>query len=76
MLGTLVLEAITIDLIVGFSNCQLFWKLDIHIFPRTPKSAQSKSKKAFKYAYEFELKKARIANINKVAGGPTRCVGS
>ena len=32
----------------------MFWKLDIHTFLGTPRSAQSDFGKAFKYAFEVE----------------------
>ena len=32
----------------------MFWKLDIHTFLGTPRSAQSDFEKAFKYAFEVE----------------------
>ena len=50
-------EAITFDPTVSFSFCQVFWKLDINNFPRTPKLAQLKSGKTFKYAIEVGWEK-------------------
>lgn len=58
-------KAITFDPTVGFSIYLVFWKLDIQKFPGTPRSAQSKSGKAFKYVFKAGLVKARTANVSR-----------
>ena len=54
---SLLLEAITFDPIVGFSNCQVFRKLDIHTFPWIPRLAQSDFGKAFKWSIKVRTAK-------------------
>ena len=51
------LEAITFDLTILFSKSQVFWKLDIHIFPMPLESIQSKFRKAFKWLTEVRIEK-------------------
>ena len=61
-------KAITFDPTIGVSISLVFWKLDIHKFPRTSRSTQSESKKAIKYAIEVRTEKQekKIANVNRV----------
>ena len=65
-----ILEAITFDSIVRISIYLVFRKLKVHTFPRTARSAQSESGKAFKCAMKFRIEKLeddKIADISPVA---------
>ena len=62
-------EAITFDPTMGFSISLLFKKLDIQIFSRTPRLAQSEFGKAFKYVVKVGTKKreeGKIVDISRV----------
>jgi len=50
-----LLKAITLDLTVGFLISLVFSKLDIQIFPGTPRSTRSNFRKAFKYVSKVKL---------------------
>ena len=52
-------KTIAFDSTVGFSNCQVFWKLDIHTFPGIPRSTQLEFGKAFKSTIECRTKKGQ-----------------
>ena len=66
---SLLLEAITFDPTVWFSKGQVFWKLDISIFPVPPRSGQSKSEKASKSAVEVKTKKWKKPKLLISANG-------
>ena len=56
-----LLDAIIFDSTIGISISLVFRKLDIHIFPRIPRSAQLEFGKNFKYASEVKPgKKSRL----------------
>ena len=69
-------EAITFDPTVGFSISLVFWKLDIQSFPRTLRSTQSESRKAFKYTSEVNQEKAKIADVSRVASNRRKPKGN
>ena len=52
-------KIITFDLTIGFSISLVFWKLEIQRFLETPRSTQSESEKALKYASKVELGKGQ-----------------
>ena len=70
---SMLLEAITFDLTVGFSISLVFWKLDIYIFLGTPRLVQSKFGKILKYASKVRLEKGETADVNK--GGQQHLCG-
>ena len=79
-------KVITFDPTILILMYLVFWKLDIHIFPGTPRSLQSKSGKTSKCATKVKTEKVHkdeIADISqaqpsaptRAAGAPTRCAG-
>ena len=67
---------ITFDPTVGFSICLVLWKLDIQRFLGTTRSIESESGKPSNMLQKLDQEKAKIANVSRVADGPTRCVRS
>ena len=65
-------KTITFYLIIRFPISSVFWKLDIQSFPEKPRSAQSKSGKSFKYAFESRSEKVRTVDVSKGGRWPLK----
>ena len=61
-------KVITFDLTVGFLISLALWKLEIHRFPETPISPQSKSGKTSKYVFEVRTCKVYEDEIVDISG--------
>ena len=67
-------KAITFDPIVEISFSLVFWKLDIQIFPRTPRSTQSSLERHPNMRSKSELEKVKATDVSIRPGGHLRVI--
>ena len=67
-------KAITFDLTVEISFSLVFWKLDIQIFPRTPRSTQSSLERHPNMRSKSELEKVKATDVSIRPGGHLRVI--
>ena len=67
-------KAITFDPTVEISFSLVFWKLDIQIFPRTPRSTQSSLERHPNMRSKSELEKVKATDVSIRPGGHLRVI--